>query len=445
MVIQWNEKTLPVICDCDIAVVGAGPGGIGAAVIAGKRGKNVAVFEQAGRPGGCAALCEVSPFMLSGDSKRFFDAPVFADWLKRIINYLPETLRTRQDSAECKDSSGRLITPAIAALAAEDMLLEAGVKLFYHFRLVDVIMDEGKKKIEYIILHSKSGFAAAKAKIFVDSSGDGDLAALAGCPFEYGDEQGGCQPMTTCFDMGDAQVMGSDVRSAEFQEVSQKLYQQAVKEGKLSSPRENLLCFNAHDKNAVHFNTTRIIGMDATDGVMRSQAEIEGRKQIREYITFLREYMPGFENSSLRSFGDAGVRESRRICGKSYLTREEVSSCKHFADGIARCNYGIDIHNPRGKGTEVTYFKPEDYYEIPFGSLIPQNVENLLIGSRCISGDVAAHSSFRVMPTVCSIGQAAGMGAAVAIEKGLTVPEIDGTIIRKELNIAGAQLDQDNI
>ncbi len=439
MNIQWNEKSIPLICDCDIAVIGAGPGGIGAAVMAGRKGKKVAVFEQSGRPGGAAALCEVSPFMLSGDGKRFFDAPVFSDWLTRIISYLPENLRSRQGSAKCNDSSGRLITPAIAALAAEDMLLDAGVELYYHFRLVDVIME--KNRIKYIILHSKSGFSAAGAKVFVDSSGDGDLAALAGCPFEFGDDLGGCQPMTTCFDMGDAQVMGGDVRSAEFQEVSQKLYTQAVKDGKLSSPRENLLCFNAHDKNAVHFNTTRIIGLDATDGVMRSQAEIEGRKQIREYITFLREYMPGFENSSLRSFGDAGVRESRRICGKSYLTREEVSSCKHFADGIARCNYGIDIHNPRGKGTEVTYFKPEDYYEIPFGALIPQNVENLLVGSRCISGDVAAHSSFRVMPTVCSIGQAAGVAAAIAVEKGLSVPEIDGRVIRKELNEYGAKLD----
>lgn len=438
--IKWNQKDIPLISESDIAVIGAGPGGLGAAVMAGRKGLKTALFEQSGRPGGCAAVCEVSPFMLSGDQERFFDAPVFSGWLKRIISYLPENLREKQNSAACKDSSGRLITPAVAALAAEDMLLDAGVQIFYHYRLVDVITD-GSGKIEYIILHSKSGFSAAKAQIFVDSSGDGDLAALAGCDFEYGDEQGGCQPMTTCFDMGDVEVMGGDVRSQEFQEVSQKLYTRAVENGKLSSPRENLLCFNAHDRHGVHFNTTRIIGMDATDGMMRSAAEIEGRKQIREYIRFLREDMPGFENSSLRTFGDAGVRESRRICGKYYLTREDVSNCRHFADGIARCNYGIDIHNPRGKGTEVTYFKPEDFYEIPFGSLVPQNAKNLLIGSRCISGDVAAHSSFRVMPTVCSIGQAAGVAAAIAIENSIPVTEVDGTVVRRELNAMGAQLD----
>lgn len=441
MKIQWNEKSIPLIADCEIIVIGAGPGGIGAAVTAGKMGRKVAVFEESGRPGGAAARCEVSPFMLSGDQERFFDAPVFTGWLERIISYLPENLRKKQSSCQCKDSSGRLITPAVAALAAEDMLLSAGVKMFYHFRLVDVILSDGKEKIEYVILHSKGGFSAARAEIFIDSSGDGDLAALAGCPFEYGDEMGGCQPMTTCFDMGDADVLGNDVRSAGFQEVSQSLYARAVREKKLSSPRENLLCFNAHDAHAVHFNTTRIIGMDATDGEMRSEAEIEGRKQIREYIRFLREDMPGFAHSSLRSFGDCGVRESRRICGKSYLTREEVSRCQHFADGIARCNYGIDIHNPRGKGTEVTSFKPEDFYEIPFGSLVPQKVENLLIGSRCISGDVAAHSSFRVMPTVCSIGQAAGMAAAAALENNWKIPEIDGRVIRQKLNEYGAKLD----
>ena len=441
MNIQWNQKTIPVISDSEVAVIGAGPGGLGAAVMAGRRGRKVALFEGSGRPGGAAALCEVSPFMLSGDTEKFFDAPVFTGWLERIISYLPDGLQQKQAAAECKDSSGRLITPAIAALAAEDMLLEAGVKLFYHFRLVDVILSDDKEKIDYAVLHSKGGFAAARAQVFVDSSGDGDLAALAGCPFEYGDEMGGCQPMTTCFDMGDADVLGGDVRCQEFQEISQSCFAQAVRDGKLTSPRENLLCFNAHDRHAVHFNTTRIIGLDATDSLMRSEAEITGRQQIREYIKFLREYMPGFERSTLRTFGDAGVRESRRICGRSYLTRDDVNRCCRFPDGIARCNYGIDIHNPRGKGTEVTYFKPEDYYEIPFASLVPQKITNLLIGSRCISGDVAAHSSFRVMPTVCSIGQAAGVGASLAVENSLQASDVDGSIVRRELNIMGAQLD----
>ena len=439
--IKWNNKEIPLIAKFDIIVVGAGPGGLGAAVTAGKKGKKVGLFEQSGRPGGAAAICEVSPFMLSGNQNEFYDKIIFTDWLKAIISYLPKELQEKQSNCKCKDSSGRLITPAIAALAAEDMLLDAGVKLFYHFRIVDVIKDDETKKIQYIILHSKGGFAAASAQIFIDSTGDGDLAALADCPFEYGDQMGGCQPMTTCFDMGDATVLGNDVRCQEFQEVSQSAFAKAVKDKVLSSPRENLLCFNAHDKNAVHFNTTRIIGLDATDSLMLSEAEIEGRRQIREYITFLRNYMPGFENSSLKTFGDVGVRESRRIKGKNYLTREDVTIGKHFSDGIAKCNYGIDIHNPRGKGTEIVNIKEDDYYEIPFGSLVPLNVENLLIGSRCISADVAAHSSLRVMPTVCSIGQASGIAAAIAVEKQLNVSEINGIEVRKELNLLGAQLD----
>ena len=439
--ILWNSKTIPLIANLDIIVVGAGPGGLGAAVLASKQGKKVGLFEQSGRAGGAAAVCEVSPFMLSGNQEEFFDKIIFTTWLEKIISYLPKELKEKQTNCKCKDSSGRLITPAIAALAAEDMLLEANVKLFYHFRLVDVIMDDDNKEIKYIILHSKSGFAAAAAKVFIDSTGDGDLAALSNCPFEYGDEMGGCQPMTTCFDMGDATILGNDVRCQEFQEVSQSAFAQAVKDKVLSSPRENLLCFNAHDKNAVHFNTTRIIGLDGTDGLMLSEAEIEGRRQIREYITFLRNYLPGFENSSLKTFGDVGVRESRRIKGKSYLTREDVTVAKHFKDGIAKCNYGIDIHNPRGKGTEIVNIKQEDYYEIPFGSLVPLNAENLLIGSRCISADVAAHSSLRVMPTVCSIGQACGVAAAIAIDKQLKVSQIDGVEVRKQLNLLGAQLD----
>ena len=147
MKIQWNNKNIPVLTVCDIAVIGAGPGGLGAAVISARTGRDVAVLEQAGRPGGAAANCEVSPFMLSGSPEKFFDAPVFTDWLKRIIGYLPEGSRKRQQSAEIGDSSGRLITPALAALAAEDMLLEAGARLFYHFTLADVILSDDRKRI----------------------------------------------------------------------------------------------------------------------------------------------------------------------------------------------------------------------------------------------------------------------------------------------------------
>ena len=126
----------------------------------------------------------------------------------------------------------------------------------------------------------------------------------------------------------------------------------------------------------------------------------------------------------------------------AYLTREDLETCRRYPDGIARCNYGIDIHNPRGKGTERTRFAPTEFYEIPFGTVVPRDVDNLLIGSRCISGDVAAHSSFRIMPTVCSIGQAAGMAAAMAVEKDIAVPEVDGVEVRRNLNRLGAGLDR---
>ena len=285
MEITWNSKRIPIIGECDIAVIGAGPGGLGAAVMAARMGRKVCLFEQSGRPGGASALVEVSPFMYSGTRAGFFDTPVFTEWLKRTISYLPEDLARRQSAMPANNSSGRLLTPALASLAAEDLLLEAGVSLFYHFTLVDVLLSE--ESIKYAILHSKSGFSAVSAKVFIDSTGDGDLAALAGCDFEMGDDQGGCQPMTTCFDMGEIDIPGGDVRSREFQETVQPRHQNASSCGAISCQRENLLCFNTHDPHAIHFNTTRIIGKDATDGLMRSEAEIIGRRQIREYLRFL--------------------------------------------------------------------------------------------------------------------------------------------------------------
>ncbi|MPM98351.1 hypothetical protein SDC9_145536 [bioreactor metagenome] len=321
-----------------------------------------------------------------------------------------------------------------AMLAVEDMLLEAGVKLFYHHTFFDVIKQG--ERISTVVFSGKSGLSAIRAKMVVDSTGDGDVAAKAGCDFEFGNEDGFCQPMTLCFKLSNVDKSRTPPRG----EIS-AAYNRAKEEGRINCPREDVLFFGDFDSDVVHFNTTRVIKHDATNAEELSDAEIIARKQLREYLAFLRASIPGYEHAEIHSVAtQIGVRESRRILGLEYLTVDAFDRRARFADAVARVNYPVDIHNPSGTGTIIRHLGPEEFYEIPYGCIVPPAVKNLLIGCRAISVDHALHSSMRVMPPVCSIGQAAGMAAAMSIRKECRPAELSGVEVRANLKKAGARL-----
>jgi hypothetical protein len=304
-------------------------------------------------------------------------------------------------------------------------------------------------KISQIICYTNGGFGVIKAKVFVDSTGDGNLAALADCPFEMGDEQGGCQPMTLCFKLSHVNVpfiqysKNERFIDPEWKNTINKYYEEAKKAGIISCPRDNVLLFpfQIADEGVVHFNTTRVQGFDPTDGRSFSKAEIEGRRQLKELVKFFQTQVPGFENSRLMSMAvQIGVRESRRIKGNYYLTVDDFVNCSRFDDVIARSTYNIDIHAPSGGGTKLQNVTQGSYYEIPYRAVVPLNCQNLTIGSRCISSDVAVHSSLRIMPTVISIGQGAGVGAALAALNNISPSKVDGKLVREKLIKLGANL-----
>ena len=219
------------------------------------------------------------------------------------------------------------------------------------------------------------------------------------------------------------------------------MYEKAKAEGKIHCPRENVLAFNHYDADVVHFNTTRIIHKSAVDGTELSEAEIEGHKQFREFFKWLVDEVPGFEKAQIRSIAShIGVRESRRIVGIARIGRAEFEQRAKFKDAICRCNYSIDIHAPDGSGTELIHMKNTEYYEIPYGCIVPDGIRNLTVGGRPISVDHALHSSMRVMPPVCSIGQAAGVAASISAKTGKACSEIDGVELRKKLVEMGAYL-----
>jgi hypothetical protein len=415
-------RDLEVAHEADVIVVGGGPGGLGAAVMSARAGARTLLIERYGFLGGMAVSGEVHPFMSNHVNNQPLDGPIYTEWIEKMRAYWP------------REGKDRHISKDAAMLAAEDLCLEAGVELLYHHQLADVLVSGDE--IAALVLFSKSGFTAAHAKAYVDCTGDADLAARAGCAFEIGGPSGHCQPMTLCF-----KLSGVDRSRMPNRKETSRLYDEARSRGEIECSRENVLSFDWLADDVVHFNTTRIIHRDGTKGTDLSEAEQEGRKQMRQFLRFFRDHVPGYEQAQIHSIaGHVGVRETRRVKGRAYLTRDDFVEGRKFRDAIARVRYPIDIHNPDGTGTEITSLPDGEWYEIPYGCIVPQDMENLLVGGRPISVDHAVHSSMRVMPPACTVGQAAGLAAALSAERATAPGELDGVEIREQLTQRGAGL-----
>ncbi len=445
--IACNSKVfpaeLPVLAEADVVVAGAGPGGLGAAVMAARCGASVVTVESYGLPGGLAATGEIHPFMISHSKGKSLDAPIYGEWIDAMHKYLPpEILKRDKEIKDYRNHLSRTVSKPLAALAAEDLLLEAGVKMLYHHTVCGVIM--AGKIIRAIVVHSKSGFGAVVGRVFVDCTGDGDLAVLAGCRFEMGDDKDHlCQPMTLCFKLCNVKLPPKGLGNREWVQLIQKKYKEAQASGVIDCPREDVLMFpfEVDGDGVVHFNTTRVIRHDATNGLSLSEAEVIARRQLRQILAWLRAEIPGFENAALMSTGiQIGVRESRRICGIDRVTQEAFTRQLKFPDGVVRCSYQIDVHSPTGSGTWRESIPRDEFYEIPYGCIVPRDCDNLTVGGRPISSDMAIHSSFRVMPPAISIGQAAGVAAAMAVAGKTTPAKLDGVAVRRRLIELGARL-----
>ncbi|HML45667.1 MAG TPA: FAD-dependent oxidoreductase, partial [Clostridia bacterium] len=219
------------------------------------------------------------------------------------------------------------------------------------------------------------------------------------------------------------------------------LYQQFQREGKIQNPRENVLIFSSMIDGVLHFNTTRVIKHNPTDPFDLTRAELQAREQMFEMYAFLKENIPGFEKSEiLASAPEIGVRESRMIDGEYLLTQEDLVGCTIFPDAIAAGNYDIDIHNPEGAGTSHYYFPEGKWYTIPYRSLIPKGIDNLLVAGRCISSTHEAQASYRIMPIVCCLGEAAGTAMAVAAKQGVGTRQVHVKEVQRILTESGAYI-----
>ncbi len=406
----------------DIVVCGGGPAGCGAAISAARAGKDVILIERYGFLGGMATAGLVHPWMtyLTGNK------PVVAGIFQEIVDELKK-VNAYKDSSHFGNVH-HCFDPEILKFILMEMCLSSGARLLLHTFVVSA--RKTKNSLVSITCESKSGTEEIRAKIFIDATGDADIVDRAGLKYEKGRKKDGLmQPMTLHFRMG-----GVNTKRMLSRDAINKIYNKAKQKGKINNPRENLLWFDTTRDDEIHFNTTRIVKVDGTNRDDLTRAEIEGRRQTMELVRFLKEAVPGFEDSYLISTApQVGVRETRRIAGHYVLNGRDIIKGRKFPDGIACGSYGIDIHNPSGTGTHFQMLPKGLYYNIPYRSLIPLGADNLLVAGRPISTTHEAHSSTRIQAICYATGQAAGTAAALCVEHKKRAQELDIAMLQKEL------------
>lgn len=402
----------------DVIVVGGGIGGCCAGIASAKQGASTLLVERYGFLGGMATAGLVNPFMGYALNGKYLTSAIFNEMISRLKK------KNAIAQNEC------VFDDEILKVVLDEMMRDYGVEALFHSVLADVKTVNGK--IEKVFLEGKSGRVELNAKIFVDSTGDGDLASRAGAEVEVGRSKDGlCQPMTLNFRIGG--VTGNpDI--AEVRRKLNEIFTGAKERGEINQPRENILMFPTLVPGVFHFNTTRVVGKSAIDVFQLSEAETEGRRQAMELFELFKKHCPEFKDCYLLKTGcQIGIRESRRVMGLYVLTEDDVISARKFNDGIARSCYPVDIHNPAGSGTIIKTVRKDDYYEIPYRCVVPRGIQNLLIGSRCISATHEAHSSLRIMPVVAGIGEGAGHSAGKSAKTGVLPKDISGEEMKRDI------------
>jgi hypothetical protein len=456
--ITLPPRTATIAAECDVLVVGGGPAGLGAALGAADAGAKVILAERYGFLGGNATAALVMPLM-SFHTERDAPGPERPALLmpsdhgpgyptiQGVLSRLLRRLVVTDGAVPPSQQTGFVVPfdPEIFKLVALDLLDEAGVRFLFHALATGVI---GAPRVDGVVFETKSGPLVITARATVDCTGDGDIAALAGAPFEAGrDADHLVQPMTLMF------------RMVEFERAAFVAYQQAHPDqwrgvhglwelvraataaGELELPREDILFFGTPHEGEVSVNSTRVTGVLGTSVWDLTRAEWQARRQMRQIVAFLRKYVPGFDRAYLVQSGvNIGVRETRRITGEYQLTGPDILSARKWDDVIACGTYPMDIHNPTGRGTILMRLPPGEAYDIPLRCLLPQRVDQLVVAGRCISGTHEAHSSYRVMPIAMATGQAAGVCAALAARAGKASRDVPATEVQDELRRQGAVL-----
>ncbi len=441
------DKRPEFALEADVLVVGGGAAGVAAAVTAARQGVKVILLERYGFCGGGAVAG------LSGTICGLFEAREApkAPPVRLVYGFADEFVHRMQSRGGLSEPTryGKTYTlvhdPLVWREVGDDLLADSGVQVLYHTIVSDVLMD-GNERVAGVVAYNKQGKLRVTAKVTVDASGDADLTAMAGLE-TYRSLNGVIQNPTMIF-----RINGVDVKqfldtygdNSVLPGPVVEMIQEANASGRYVLPRQKIFLFPTPRPNQLLCNCTRILGadgrdLDPLDAVDLTEAEIQGRKQVREYERFFREYLVGCENAYVNDTGvQVGIRQSRQAMGVTTLANSDVTNGTKFRSGIARSAWPIEQHAGAVPKLEWLF---NDYYEIPYECFVPARGESLLVAGRCLSAEAEAMASARVTAQCFSYGHAIGHAAALSALENIQPRNIDPVSVREALNRDGAQLN----
>ncbi len=429
-------REAPLLADVDVVVAGGGPAGLAAAVAAARDGASTVLCERYGFLGGNLTVASVGTIcgLYRTDGPGEF-TPVVGGLAREVTDRLAAA-GAGLGPLPFKETAVFVYTPWAAKRLADDLVAsEENLDVLLHALVSDVVT--GDDGLVAVVVATKRGPQAVRGRVFVDCTGDADLAAHAGLPTALG-PAGARQHASMQFTMQNVDVDAAVAAMPRFADLV------AEHGGHLT--RDSGAVIPTLRPGEVLGAMTRIANpdgspIDSTDVRQATAGEIEGRRRAVEAAAFLRDHMPGFADAFLSDTATAlGIRESRRVEGRYVLTGADVRRGARFPDAVAAGAWPLEYH-VRGRSTEYRFLAPGVHYEVPYRSLQPQGAANLLVAGRCVSADHDALASLRVMGPSFSVGEAAGLAASQAARAGAPVAEIDVEELRVTLASRGALPD----
>ena len=434
------QKRLAVKHETDVFIAGGGPAGVAAAVAARKLGARVFLAESHTCFGGMSTAGRVMVFMQYGDGVR----DLAAGFGTRVRDRLRRESRIKGPAHDLETFKR----------VYDKEMVEAGADFSFYTRVADVVSEGGQ--IQYVVCASPTGMWAVKAKVYIDCTGNGDLAVWAGAEWKKGDATGHMMPGTlvSYWDQIDWDKWNKE-RPQGFAGSNQPFgafLPEANRDHVLSVPDLHFSGIFRQEGGLGLANMGHCFNVDGTDEASLTKALVEGRASMVEYERYLHEYLQrGMENARLIATGELlGIRETRRITGDYVLSHDDYLKRASFCDEIGRYAYPIDIHpssaDPKAMAEHVKQFNSKykyakgESYGIPYRILTPKGISNLLVAGRCVSSDEMVQASIRVIPACYITGQAAGMAAALAADKSMSVHSISVPELRRHLADFGAYL-----
>lgn len=440
-IIHEPARSVPVFGDFEVVVAGGGPAGIAAALAAGRAGRKTILIERYGFLGGAGTAAGLSTFCGLHSNVRGEHVRTTRGVADDILGELaamdglnpPHLSVQRRIHAQAYDISAYKI-------AADKLLLAAGVTILYHAYVAALVMED--TRIAAVFVETKEGRQAIRGSVFIDGTGDGDLAAWAGAPYEIGDGQGGMLYPTTMY-----RINGVDPAAAgnAWEDIPRLMEEEEARTG-VAFPRKKPIVRPQRNPIEWRANLTQIRNteggpVNGLDARQLSHGEIEGRKQCWDTFSFIKQVTPGFSNAYIVEIApQIGIRETRRIIGPYLMSEADILSCADFDDSIGVNGWPVEAHV---SGDVVFKFAAEGsrgYNQIPYRILLPQGVDNLFVAGRCASMTHEGQSSARVSGPCFTMGEAAGIAADIALSERVTPAQVDIAALQARLLAAGVFL-----